>query len=90
MVAGAAATKRQMLLYTLLLAPAALSPWLIGFSGWLYGAGVAVLSAAFIGHVVLVLRDTTHAAARRMFGFSILYLFLLFALLVVDHFVVAG
>ncbi len=89
-VAGAAATKRQMLLYTLLLAPAALSPWLIGFSGWLYGAGVAVLSAAFIGHVVLVLRDTTHAAARRMFGFSILYLFLLFALLVVDHFVVAG
>ena len=70
--------------------PAALSPWLIGFSGWLYAAGVTVLSAAFIGHALLVLRDTTHGSARRMFGFSILYLFLLFALLVVDRFVVAG
>ena len=89
-VAGAAATKHQMLLYTLLLTPAALAPWMIGLSGWLYATGAAVLSLVFIGHAVLVLLSTTHAAARRMFGFSILYLFLLFALLVVDHYVVIG
>jgi len=89
-VEGAAATKHQMLLYTLLLTPAALAPWLIGLSGWLYATGAAVLSVAFIGHAVLVLLATTDAAARRMFGFSILYLFLLFALLVVDHYVVIG
>jgi protoheme IX farnesyltransferase len=89
-VAGAAATKHQMLLYTLLLTPAALAPWMIGLSGWFYATGAAVLSLVFIGHAVLVLFGTTHAAARRMFGFSILYLFLLFALLVVDHYVVMG
>ncbi len=89
-VAGAAATKRQMLLYTILLTPVALAPWMIGLSGWLYATGAAVLSLAFIGHAVLVLRDSTHASARRMFGFSILYLFLLFALLVADRYVVVA
>ena len=84
-VAGAQATKRQMLLYTLLLFPLALTPWLLGIAGWIYGLAAAALGALFILAAVRVLRDYGERSARRMFGFSILYLFLLFALLIVDR-----
>jgi protoheme IX farnesyltransferase len=88
-VAGEAATKRQMLLYTLLLLPVALAPWALGVAGLVYGGCAAVLGLAFIGLCLRVLREdgaaTGHRAAKQMFGFSILYLFLLFALLMVDR-----
>jgi protoheme IX farnesyltransferase len=83
-VAGAAVTKRQMLGYTLLLWPLALAPFFVGLAGALYLVGAALLSFLFTAAAVAVLRDATDAAAKRMFGFSILYLFALFALLVVD------
>ena len=87
-VAGPRETKRQMLLYTLVLAPVALSPTLLGGVGWLYGAMASVLSLAFIAHAVAVWRtaddDSAHPAARRMFRFSLLYLALLFAVLPLD------
>src|SRR5471032_401776 len=90
-VAGPRETKRQMLIYTLILAPVSLAPTLLGAVGWIYGATAIVLGAAFIGHAILVWRtaddETAHPAARRMFFFSLFYLAVLFAALPVDHFV---
>ena len=56
----------------------------LGTAGLIYGAGAVVLSAAFVLLGVRVLRDDGDRAAKQMFGFSILYLFLLFALMIVD------
>ena len=84
-VAGKAATRRQMLLYTLVLAPLSLMPFWLGTAGALYGAVAAGLSAYFIWLSVKVLRDPGDGAAKRMFGFSILYLFALFAVLILDR-----
>ena len=89
-VAGRRETKQQMLLYTLVLWPVALAPWLLGIAGALYAAGAALLSAAFTGSAILVWLDTTDRSARRMFAFSLLYLFLIFSLLLVDHTCGAG
>ncbi|GIK99863.1 MAG: protoheme IX farnesyltransferase [Alphaproteobacteria bacterium] len=84
-VAGEAATKRQMLLYTVLLLPIALAPWALGIAGMVYGGAALVLGLLFLLLAVRVMRETGHRAAKQMFGFSILYLFLLFALLVIDR-----
>jgi protoheme IX farnesyltransferase len=90
-VAGPRETKRQMLIYTLVLLPMALAPTLLGAVGWFYGAIAAVMSLVFIGHAVIVWRsaddETAHPAARRMFRFSLFYLALLFAALPLDLFV---
>jgi protoheme IX farnesyltransferase len=84
-VAGARETKRQMLLYTILLWPVTLAPSMIGIAGPVYAAGAVLLNGIFTGSAVLVCRDTTDRSARRMFAFSLLYLFLIFSLLLVDH-----
>ena len=85
-VAGARATKRQMLIYTALLMPASLAPMALGHAGWAYGAVAVALGAGFVFHAVRVWRDEddAEAAAKSMFLFSILYLFLLFAALLLD------
>ncbi|HEY4136064.1 MAG TPA: heme o synthase [Alphaproteobacteria bacterium] len=83
-VAGPKATKRQILLYSLLLVPLTLAPWALDLAGALYGASAAVLGALFLACAVAVQFDGTEKAARRLFGYSILYLFLLFAALVAD------
>jgi protoheme IX farnesyltransferase len=88
-VAGERETRRQMLIYTVLLLPVALAPFAAGAAGWLYGAGAAVLSALFLVCAVRVWREdgeaTGHKAARQMFGYSIFYLFALFTLLIMDR-----
>ncbi|MDX1709552.1 MAG: heme o synthase [Rhodovibrionaceae bacterium] len=89
-VAGHAETKRQMLIYTLLLWPIGVAPAFLGVAGAVYGVAAAVLGGLFVLCAVNVLREREaermrYAAARRMFAFSILYLFLLFALLIVDR-----
>src|SRR5690348_5344737 len=84
-VAGARETKKQMLAYTLVLWPIALAPTLIGVAGWLYGRVALVLSAPFTGLALRVWRDAGDRSAKQMFAFSILYLFLLFALLLIDR-----
>jgi len=86
-VAGRASTKRQMLAYTLILVPVSLTPALLGGAGLVYAAGAAVLGLMFIASALRVLREPEGAedkAAKAMFGFSILYLFLLFAVLLAD------
>jgi len=90
-VAGTAATRRQMLLYTVLLLPVTLVPTLMGAAGWLYGTAAVLLGLAFIACALDVIRtragdpDADPSAARRMFRFSLYYLFLLFALLVAER-----
>jgi heme o synthase len=84
-VAGARETKKQMLLYTLVLWPVALAPYFLGLASAIYGATALVLSALFTLCALRVLRDPTDRAAKQMFGFSLLYLFLLFAVLVADR-----
>ena len=84
-VAGANETKRQILLYTLMLWPVSLAPRLIGIAGTFYVAGAVLLSALFTGAAAFVCSDTTDRSARRMFAFSLLYLFLIFSLLLIDH-----
>jgi heme o synthase len=84
-VAGPRETKRQMLLYTLVLWPVSLAPWAIGVAGGLYGAGALLSSTVFTGFAIGVWHDDSDRGARRMFTFSLLYLFLIFSLLLVDH-----
>jgi heme o synthase len=83
-VAGLRETKKQMLAYTIVLWPVAVAPALLGIAGWIYGAAALLLSAAFTAAAVRVWHDDGDRSAKHMFAFSILYLFLLFALLVVD------
>jgi heme o synthase len=84
-VSGANETKRQMLLYTLLLWPLAVAPTALGIAGWIYGGIALVLSAGFTAFALRVLLERDNRTAPKMFGYSILYLFLLFAVLMADH-----
>ena len=84
-VAGPRETKKQMLLYTVVLWPASLAPWLLGLAGPVYAVAVAVLSLAFTGTAIAVWRDNSDRSARHMFAFSLLYLFLIFTVLLADH-----
>jgi len=84
-VAGDAATKRQILIYTLLLLPVSLGPYALGFAGALYATLATALGFVFIGFALRLLKDRANRTAMRMFGFSLLYLFGLFAGLIADH-----
>ena len=84
-VSGRRETTRQILLYTLLLWPATAMPWLLGVAGGFYGSSALLLSAAFTGLAIRVCREDGERNAPRMFTFSLLYLFLIFSLLLVDH-----
>jgi protoheme IX farnesyltransferase len=84
-VAGARETKRQMLLYTLVLWPVTAAPWLLGMSGLLYAVGAGGLSLLFTASAIRVWRDESERSARQMFAFSLAYLFLIFVLLLADR-----
>ncbi|MCS6890586.1 MAG: heme o synthase [Rhodovarius sp.] len=93
-VAGARETRRQVLIYTLVLFPLALSPWFLGMAGGIYGAAALALNLWFLRQAWAVWRDAQDAAghsltrdapAKRCFKASILYLFALFGALVLDH-----
>ena len=77
-VAGVRATKIQMLVYTLLLAPLAMAPWFLGYAGAVYAGIAGILSALFVIAAVRVLQDNGTKAAKLMFGYSVFYLFALF------------
>ena len=84
-VRGAQATKWYILGYTVILMPLALMPCIFGLTSWVfYGAIAGILSGIFIFSALSVLKDETDRSAKRMFRFSIFYLFALFALLVAD------
>lgn len=83
-VSGARETKKQILIYTVLLLPLAVAPWCVGIAGLAYAATAVVLGLLFLAGAVAVWFDATDKAARRLFGFSIFYLFALFAMLIAD------
>lgn len=93
-VAGEAATRRQILLYALLLLPLTLVPWWIGGAGVVYGVSAALLSGLFVALAIRVgLRrrtgpDDTMKPEKQLFAYSVLYLFVLFAALVADRWLV--
>jgi heme o synthase len=86
-VAGRAATTRQILIYSALLVPASELPWVLGFAGTAYGAIAALCGAVFLLLAGQLNRaaETDRRTAHRLFVFSIAYLFVLFAALLVDH-----
>ncbi len=92
-VAGAKETRRQIVLYTLVMVPFTLLPWLLGYSGLVYGLSAMVLGLGFFASVWRLARDrqdaggvslTNDAPARSTFRYSILYLFALFGAIAVD------
>lgn len=84
-VAGPDSTKRQMLAYTLILLPVGAAPYAVGIAGPVYLAGALVMGGLFVACALKVLWADDDRPAKRMFGFSILHLFSLFALLVGEH-----
>lgn len=82
-VVGERGTKLQMWLYTLILVPATLAPVYLQMSGWVYGIAAALLGIVFIWHMWRVWQDT--AKARKLFFYSIFYLFAIFAFLGLDR-----
>src|SRR4029077_19350546 len=86
-VVGRAATTRQILIYSGLLALASELPWMLGFAGAIYGAIAAICGALFLLLAGQLSRSTgaDRRAAQRLFQFSLAYLFVLFAALLIDH-----
>jgi len=82
-VAGRAKTTRQILIYSILVFPVSLLPWALGFAGAIYGATAAVCGPTFIALAWRLVKssETDQRPAHRVFAFSILYLFVLFAAL---------
>jgi protoheme IX farnesyltransferase len=95
-VSGARETRKQIVLYTLLLVPVSVAPWLLHYTGPVYGLSALVLGLGFLATVWRVWRDeqdptgvslTRDVPAKQCFKYSIIYLFVLFGALVVDRLV---
>ncbi|MEX0859491.1 MAG: protoheme IX farnesyltransferase, partial [Cucumibacter sp.] len=93
-VAGDRATQNQVLCYSVVLALAGLTPVAIGMAGWVFGAAAVGLGIGFVALAVRLWRATDpkamRALARRMFGFSMFYLFAIFVALLADNLIAAG
>jgi heme o synthase len=87
-VAGAEETRRQILLYSIALVPIGASPWLLGYAGAIYGVTALVAGAVMVALAERVRRERDselgERAAQQLFAFSIVYLFVLFAVLLVE------
>ncbi|MGZ2412520.1 heme o synthase [Sphingomonas sp. F9_3S_D5_B_2] len=91
-VAGPQNTRRQIFIYSLPMAAAAVAPWPLHLTGPIYGIAAAVLSAVFVALAVPVLTNratepSAMAPEKRLFGYSVLYLFALFGALVADRWI---
>jgi protoheme IX farnesyltransferase len=93
-VAGMPATRLQIFLYSLPMAVAAVAPWALGLTGAIYGVTAVALTLAFLVLAAMVWGNRATepdgmVPEKRLFGFSILYLFALFGVLVIDRWVLA-
>jgi protoheme IX farnesyltransferase len=79
-------TRLQVLLYTFILFAACLMPFIYGMSGWLYLAVAVGVSIGFTGYAFALWRNYSDALARKTFKFSLIHLSVLFAALLVDHY----
>jgi protoheme IX farnesyltransferase len=84
---GNAFTRLQVFLYTLLLAAACMMPYIYGMSGWIYLIAALALSFGFCLYGYWLWRDYSDALARKAFRFSLIHLSLLFAALLLDHYI---
>jgi protoheme IX farnesyltransferase len=87
---GAAFTRLQILLYTILLVIVTTLPYLTGMSGLVYLAGVTVLNAGFMWYALRMMRSKDILLPMHTFAFSITYLMVLFIFLLVDHYVITS
>jgi protoheme IX farnesyltransferase len=83
---GEAFTLLHILLYTIILVAVALMPYAMGMSGLIYLASSVILNAIFLAYVIGLYRQYSDDLAKRTFRYSIVYLTLLFAALLVDHY----
>ncbi len=83
---GAAFTRFHVFLYTILLSASTLIPFVIQMSGWFYLISVMVLNVIFIAYGYQIWKHYTDALAKKAFTFSIAYLTVLFAALLIDHY----
>ena len=92
-VAGEASTRKQIFAYCVILVPLAVAPWWIGGAGIVYAVSALLLSLLFLGFSVPVAlrrtsgEDDAMRPEKRLFGFSVLYLFAIFAALVADRWI---
>ena len=89
-VAGVAATRRQILIYSVIMATAAVAPWAIGLTGWIYGLAATGLGIVFVAMAVAVARNRATEPSqmrpeKRLFAFSVVYLFVVFLSVVADR-----
>jgi protoheme IX farnesyltransferase len=84
-VAGEKNTKLQMLIYTVILWPVTLLPYVFGFASEIYAIAAGILGAVFIVAAIKVMRSSDHKSAKLMFGYSVFYLFALFLALMMTH-----
>ena len=88
-VAGRPETKKQILIYSILLLPVTTLPLLTGTAGMVYAVGAGVLTLNFLVHAIRVFkassRETEDKACKKLFGYSIIWLFAVLALVLVEH-----
>jgi heme o synthase len=84
-VAGVTETRRQIMIYSLVLFAVALAPWVVGYAGMLYGIAALLLGSAFVTLALRLKKTPSERAAKTLFAFSVLYLFLIFAVLLLDQ-----
>jgi len=84
---GSEFTRLQILLYTLVLFAACLMPFMMRMSGWFYLVAAVLLNAGFVAYAFVLWRDYSDALARKTFRFSLIHLSLLFAALLIDHYI---
>jgi len=83
---GVRFTRWQILFYSIILVLVTLLPWLTGMSGLVYLAGSSVLNIGFLGYAIAMLKPRNEQIAMQMFSYSVLYLMMLFAFLLIDHY----
>jgi heme o synthase len=93
-VAGGESTRRQIFAYTLLIAPVGVAPWALGYVGFFYGLAATALGAAFVWYAWKLVRmpadDRAMRPAKALFGYSLLYLFAIFAAYLADVMISRG
>ncbi len=81
-------TKLHTLLYTIVLIPVTILPWLVGMSGWMYLLGALVLGGGFLYWAILLMVSKKPDLGLSTFKYSIVYLLALFAIMLIDHYLV--
>ena len=79
-------TRWQILFYSIILGLVCLLPWLMGMSGIVYLVGSLILNIGFLGYAIALLRSDDEQLPMQMFNYSIIHLMMLFAFLLLDHY----